>query len=744
MVFGVKKEIVEGLIEDAKNELKKSLAEAVKGLEKKISDSADEIKKINSSIDLVNKTTKEKFERVEKKHSQLVKETEDLTAKVKVNETAANKRMDEIKKFSKDSMEGLEKTFEKYHAAQSEAVECETRERKKLGTDFAEFKKDDAQKKAEQDQTIENLGEELRNRCQVIETELARVTLQSDATLHKVNDVVADFQRDQKRFIEEKRIQDEICTVTIPGQMKDIYDAMWSDCQKPMLDLTEKIEKTYEGVRMLDNIHTRSITWTVENFREKLYHMLTESSTIWSHNFSLCAQKMMQINLRVHPVRNNEKSTTRMANEVLQNIPVPGLLSIELWSYPGVTFAFKLTIGKISKVFEIAHEGDTEIRKVFPCANFCTLDQVWNKRKDNIQLKFELIELKNYYHDHVGPIKQPEEAEDPVTNLGMEDFLICNRHITSEVGIMDRMAKSLQGLKNRWVRQVDWEIQNIYELMEKAEVGDSLESPIFSAAAVDQLRFVFYPKGLKEPGQCSLFLSCPHHVKLKFALCIGKQRRCLEYTFTDSVADLCGKAKFCCLEQQCKARDIPGKAYCNISLEIIEVELLNEIIKEGEYSIVRRQDPSYMGEGKKVLTLPTITGSLAKVLSPPTGFNGRKGMPSPPVHEFNYTDEMLEDYYAEVEEDTALSNFTLSGAHATHKLMSSTMPSLTEKKFGKEKKKRPASTPPVGKKMSKSFTPSNLEEVLEEHEFNNKDEGCDLGGGVTQSYDLLPQLTSLG
>mmetsp|Transcript_5746 Transcript_5746/g.21862 ORF Transcript_5746/g.21862 Transcript_5746/m.21862 type:complete len:340 (+) Transcript_5746:226-1245(+) len=80
-------------------------------------------------------------------------------------------------------------------------------------------------------------------------------------------------------------------------------------------------------------------------------------------------------------------------------------------------------------------------------------------------------------------------------------------------------------IENAKVREVEWAIPNLSELLEKCPKGQSIVSPLFGAAGVPNMQLVFHPNGNKEAreGYCSLALKLPDGTRLSRVLYVNHE-----------------------------------------------------------------------------------------------------------------------------------------------------------------------------------------------------------------------------
>lgn len=79
-----------------------------------------------------------------------------------------------------------------------------------------------------------------------------------------------------------------------------------------------------------------------------------------------------------------------------------------------------------------------------------------------------------------------------------------------------------------YMRQVEWTIDGYSTREAGLAKGDSIWSPKFRAAGMDDVQLEFFPKGREKTtfdGFCSLFLWCPSGSKVKYQLWVGDFKR---------------------------------------------------------------------------------------------------------------------------------------------------------------------------------------------------------------------------
>jgi len=191
--------------------------------------------------------------------------------------------------------------------------------------------------------------------------------------------------------------------------------------------------------------------------------------------------------------------------------------------------------------------------------------------------------------------------------------IVLHSSATSEHKLLDRMGQTIEVLKNRWVRRVEWRIEGINEILRGCQPTDMFLSSVFAAAGAEGMQLHFYPKGCDEDGPegyCSLFLSCRPYTWLRCHLFIGSQSRGMEYAW-QTRGDISGKSRFCPLQAQVDPDDS-----LTVGVEISEFR--GEAVDKGQLgsqqSILRlkKQDPSGVEEMTRVFSLPALTATKAQ------------------------------------------------------------------------------------------------------------------------------------
>lgn len=414
----------------------------------------------------------------------------------------------------------------------------------------------------------------------------------------------------------------------------------------------------------VDNMYTRSVTWRIRGFRNKLHALITKSGpddvrSLWSPGFSVCAQPEMALELQMPGPDLTPTPPLPGGAGVL--VPLAGSCSVRVWAMPGMHMVFRLTLGEgpsaTSKGFEHTFQPSTVMdpssRVCFQVANFCQLDSIWDQSANTIAATFELLEMRRTAPEEPGPIALGLEHDllgstvsAPRINAGPDDSdsdavpkkkplptiddITPTYLCTSEALVFERVKHEVQVLRNRSVRRAEWRIQGVSRLLEACRIGEAVDSPPFSAVGLDKLQLHFYPKGCdRDPSAgnsqpCALYVSAPPRVSMKATLCVGSHQRHFEHRFARR-GDVGGRSKFCSLEHQIDCDDAVV-----VAIDISEVETsipdapfglclraapgkgvhgepAERPVQGGKGSVrMKRGDPSCTEEMHRCVSLPTL------------------------------------------------------------------------------------------------------------------------------------------
>jgi len=230
-----------------------------------------------------------------------------------------------------------------------------------------------------------------------------------------------------------------------------------------------------------------------------------------------------------------------------------------------------------------------------------------------------------------------------------EGHLVFHRHMNHRV--LPQVRKEVEKMQNKLVRRVEWRIQEADQLKRVFPHGTPICSPLFQAAGVEGMQFIFYPQGYMDSTEnfCSLFLYCPGGVNMKCNLVGGNQKRDVSNHFVE--AGTSGRVNFCrldsvidadhntatiCLEidelSQETRKSIHlekgAKASRSIKPPMMELESAAPVPAVGsEVKLVRVADRAYLTE---VNRLPNLWGyqALGDFVKKPDGYHDMKDLVS--------------------------------------------------------------------------------------------------------------------
>merc|ERR1712217_480401 len=162
-------------------------------------------------------------------------------------------------------------------------------------------------------------------------------------------------------------------------------------------------------------------------------------------------------------------------------------------------------------------------------------------------------------------------------------------------------------LRHRSVRRVEWKLEGASRLLEMCRVGDSIESPPFSAAGLERIQFHFYPRGYEQtsasgPSQpCALYLTGPARTTIRCMLWVGPSSRQLEHRFQRR-GDTGGRNNLGPLEKLFDCDDC-----VLIALDIAEVE--TDLPEQGAAILLRDARPASNGKPTKEHASPAVNGA---------------------------------------------------------------------------------------------------------------------------------------
>lgn len=491
---------------------------------------------------------------------------------------------------------------------------------------------------------------QLTTRCEGLEAEVKRVESQIERT--KATTQLAETQLAEALERQHSKLEDEV------QRSLQIQSAQLAT----MAGEVEATQASLQGTNyLLKNVNTRSVSWTIRGFKEKLATALkTEDRSVRSSEFSICAQPEMFLELVVAgPAKDGSLSPSLKppipGAASKDTLPLPGSFSVRVWAPYGFHLVFKLSAGEGAGAAGRRYEhlfvdGLTDLkgRSPFLAQNLSTLDQAWVHTTNSVTISLELLDLRCQTPEDEAPeIPGPIQAyQDAHGNPVAPDALSFSRSIFCEALVVERFKNDLNILRNRSVRRIEWRVQGVTRLLELLSIGEQVESPFFSACGIDRMQLHFYPRGTDRDGSvsavsqpCALYVSAPQRVSLKGTLTVGSSSRHFEHRYQRR-GDMGGRNKFCSLENSVDAEDS-----ILLSLDIVQVELdlpennFNLLVRDISSSKLdhskdlsgtkgsmrmRRSDPSSMEEAYRCMSLPTLnTQNTQKLHLPQVGRGGR-------------------------------------------------------------------------------------------------------------------------
>mgnify|MGYP002803385020 CR=1 FL=1 len=496
--------------------------------------------------------------------------------------------------------------------------------------------------------TSQRLVEELKSCQSVIETHRTEIhqeiqvakastsehsTTQHDLLQGNLDDVSSKLVQskvDLERSVQTVEEQIQLVRTGFENSIADCLERLVKEEQSTIerfedlrVAVSRNLDRIENNTILAQNVYSRCVQWNCGGFQYRLAQILEEEKEakvdfpgIRSPEFSLCSLPTMQLELCL------AARTVAMEEAPLAPLPVPGSCSVRLWVPPGIEMTFRITVGDgdraVSRRFDYSFleaEIEGEPRCPFEVLNFCMLDQVWHRREDMVTVLFELLEfrtqpiLKAPEEDAPELVPEGDAGEDEIPHKKRGDELFFTRSATAELLLHERLQKDLVSLRNKSVRRVEWRLEGCTRLLECCRAGDSVDSPIFSAAGLERIQFHFYPKGYEpatgSTSPCSLFVSGPDRgVSLRGVLWVGSQGRQFDHRFK-SRGDVGGRSKFCSLEQ---LQDPQDAVLLAVDLNEVEQEL-----PEHNQSLVLREARSNAGNAFDVTSPMSPSRNLVTV-----------------------------------------------------------------------------------------------------------------------------------
>lgn len=207
-------------------------------------------------------------------------------------------------------------------------------------------------------------------------------------------------------------------------------------------------------------------------------------------------------------------------------------------------------------------------------------------------------------------------GDEPVTSpsgrqvrgvLPFEGTLNFHRHINHRV--LPQVRKEVERMQNKFVRRVEWKIDEANQLDRVFPHGTPICSPLFNAAGVEGMQLIFYPLGYLDSteGFCSIFLYCPAGTTFKCSIVAGSQKRDISNQWKDAGAF--GRVNFCRLDNVVDA-DTNTALLC---LEIDEVTM--EVQKSANHTAndSRTKSKRQVLELESAAPVPAVGSSIKLV-----------------------------------------------------------------------------------------------------------------------------------
>mmetsp|Transcript_131143 Transcript_131143/g.298559 ORF Transcript_131143/g.298559 Transcript_131143/m.298559 type:complete len:782 (+) Transcript_131143:27-2372(+) len=350
-------------------------------------------------------------------------------------------------------------------------------------------------------------------------------------------------------------------------QSQEAVQALGAQLRAALEEVETSVSKMRNSVASLS---THRVRWRINDFRDKLWKLLQQESsqTIQSPNFVISCVEDVFLELRVHPKQKHFPEGGHGAQKIAEGVvrpaigvPIPGVISVVVWAPVGLKMKFRVAVGSTSKVFghhfieeeeipprpvEAMATGPRAQRCCYVATNFCTLDSVWDKVNDILDVGLEVVEAQESVKV-VRPIHCKEAA-----NFGELEEVTFVTDCHSESRILEKVKKEVAVFTNRAVRRVEWKIDNISQVLASHDCGAHLNSPCFSVGGVDRVQLQLFPNACNDnvkDGFCSMFVTFPKGTRAEVVLFIGDHRRRVEHLFSED-NEHAGKPQFCMLRDQ--------------------------------------------------------------------------------------------------------------------------------------------------------------------------------------------------
>ena len=243
-----------------------------------------------------------------------------------------------------------------------------------------------------------------------------------------------------------------------------------------------------------------------------------------------------------------------------------------LWCPKGVQMHLRFFVGEKWATMEKspASDGPAGARKMGLLQDHINED-------DSLHVGVEILEaikeVSQAASEASTPVEPLQGAEESTRNVYSNGVLSFQRHVNHRV--LSQVRKEVDKMQCKMVKRVEWLLSEVDQLPRLFPHDQPVCSPVFSAAGIDGMQFIFYPMGYRDSteGFCSLFLYCPAGVNIKCNLNAGSQKRDASNHFREAGAF--GRCNFCRL-------DSAVDSDTNTALLYLEID---EVIQESKKSL---------------------------------------------------------------------------------------------------------------------------------------------------------------
>jgi len=339
-----------------------------------------------------------------------------------------------------------------------------------------------------------------------------------------------------------------------------------------LAQMDDRADQHQDFLEMLDQVLARRVEWHLKG-ASSLLPLSTPgnrpeadspSSTLrqksyFSPKFAAAGCRDLQLELRVF-VRSGRHSAG------------PDNCGLYLWCPKGVQMHLRFFVGEKWATMEKspASDGPAGARKMGLLQDHINED-------DSLHVGVEILEaikeVSQAASEASTPVEPLQGAEESTRNVYSNGVLSFQRHVNHRV--LSQVRKEVDKMQCKMVKRVEWLLSEVDQLPRLFPHDQPVCSPVFSAAGIDGMQFIFYPMGYRDSteGFCSLFLYCPAGVNIKCNLNAGSQKRDASNHFREAGAF--GRCNFCRL-------DSAVDSDTNTALLYLEID---EVIQESKKSL---------------------------------------------------------------------------------------------------------------------------------------------------------------